>query len=109
MPILPLLNSTVKFAHLSVCVLLGTRHSLHISLNVSNTILTPSPVSALSVCALLGTRPSLHISLNVSSTSLTPSPVSASSFPLAGSIFEPAATIIGDVAKMLQPGQAPEK
>ena len=65
-----------------------------------------APVSA---WALSGTSFSSHIALISVSTSLTPAPLSASSVPLAGSILDPAATIIGDVTKMLQPGQEPEK
>ncbi len=49
------------------------------------------------------------MSRNTCSTSLTPAPASGSSSALCGRIFAPDATIIGDVVKMLQPVQAPEK
>jgi hypothetical protein len=65
---------------------------------------TEAKFAPLSAWAFFRIGPSFHISLSCSSTCLTPSPVSASSLPLAGRIFEPAAAIIREAVKMLQPG-----
>ena len=66
-------------------------------------------LAPLSACALAGTKPSFHMACISVSTALTPSPSSGVSSALAGRILAPAATIMGEVTKMLQPGQLPEK
>ena len=63
----------------------------------------------LSVCALFGTRPFAPHLLELLEHVLDAVAGQRVVVPLAGSIFEPAATIIGEVVKILQPGQAPEK